>query len=1324
MTDDQNTSRAAAPFIQLLSNGRHAVMVSSAGGGSCRSAGLAVTRWRDDATRDSSGTFCYVRDARSGRVWSTTFQPTLTRADSYDVDFTPGRATIVRRDGDVAIETVIAVSPKDAVELRRLRISSHAATPLALTLTSYAEVVLGSAASDADHPAFQKLFVQTEIDPATQTLLCTRRPQTPEDPRSWMFHAVVASEIERSALSFESDRLRFIGRGRSMLNPVALDDDLPLSGTTGAVLDPVVAARCALNLLPGVTMTFTLMTGVAESREACLSLAAKYRLAHAVDSAIADASTAASKALDQAGVTPDEARLYARLASSMLYANGSLRADADVLLRNRLGQSGLWAHAISGDLPIAFVSVSDVGNLDLAAALLKAHAYWLGQGVISDLVIVDDGDEKQIDLHARLAALVAESGVGTDKKGQVFLLKGAALPEADRVLLQTVARIALVDRDGTLAEQLGSPAAMPVPTTEFVVSGNEQVVVAPPGQGPSASDRPREPLQFDNGLGGFSADGREYVITASPGAMTPMPWLNVLANPTFGTIVSEAGSASTWSENSQLFRLTPWSNDPVSDTSTEALYIRDEDSDRFWSPTLLPRPGGAPYVTRHGFGYSVFEHVEEGIESALTMHVAIDAPVKFLSLQIRNRSARPRRLSVTGYVEWVLGGQPGTSRLHVSTSADPQTGALLAVNPYNTDFAGRTAFFDVVVAPAPGASIPGTTSFTGDRAGFLGTFGSTADPAAMSQPCLDGVVGAALDPCAAIRVPLDLAPGQTRTVVFRLGAGTTVEEARTLVARWRGAQAAVDSLDAVRHHWQRTLGVLQVNTPDPALNLLANGWLLYQVLACRLWARTAFYQASGAFGFRDQLQDVMALVHAAPAQVRAHLLLAASRQFPEGDVQHWWHPPAGRGVRTRVSDDFLWLPLATCRYVQATGDAGILDEPILFLEGRLLKDGEASNYDLAAASAKSGSLYEHCRLAILNGLRFGAHGLPLMGTGDWNDGMNLVGAQGRGESVWLAFFLSLVLARFVDVAASRGDQAFADRCACEAARLRDAIQDSAWDGAWYRRGWFDDGSPLGTSANKECRIDSIAQSWSVLSGAGEASRSRAAMEALDEQLVSREDKLIKLLTPPFDRSDPNPGYIQGYVQGVRENGGQYTHAAVWAAMAFAELGDTRRAWDLFDILNPIRHALTGEEVATYKTEPYVVASDVYSTTGHVGRGGWTWYTGAAGWLYRCITESLLGLVIEGDLLTVRSCIPADWSNFSASYLRGNTRYEITVVRSTGDEATAGAATGGVEGGAMHIALVDDGETHCVEVRLGAVSTEAIDVAALTSAGASTRTGRV
>jgi cellobiose phosphorylase len=1301
MTAAKNVPSPPVPDIHLLGNGRLGTMVSSAGGGSSRRGDVAVNRWRDDATRDACGMFCYVRDDASGRCWSTTFQPTVRRADAYEVAFDPGRATVRRRDGDVTIETVLVVAPGDDVELRRIRIRSDAPSASAQTLTSYAEVVLGSAAGDADHPAFQKLFVETEIDASTQTLLCTRRPQTPEESRVWMFHALVAADGEADPPSFETDRARFIGRGRSTRDPAALDHGEPLSGTTGAVLDPVVAVRRTVHLQPGVARTVALVTGVADSREACLALALKYRDLPAVDDAIEAATARASATLAAARLTAADARVYDHLAASMLYANGALRADPAVLLRNRLGQPGLWAHAISGDLPIAFVSVSDIEHVDLATTLLKAHTYWLAHGVVTDLVIVDDGDARQADLHRRLAERVAEAGPGEDKKGQVFLLAGASLAPADRVLLQTVARIALVGADGRLAEWLDATTAPPVPTAAFVKSADAAAVLPAPAREDAAEACAQAPLQFDNGLGGFSADGREYVVTASRGAMTPMPWLNVLANPTFGTIVSESGSASTWSENAQLFRLTSWSNDPITDTGAEAIFIRDEDSGRYWSPTLLPCAGDAPVVARHGFGYSVFEHQHDGIASELTLHVAMDAPVKFSTLVLRNRSARPRRLSVTGYVDCVLGGQAEATRLHVSTRVDPQTGALLAVNPYNTDFAGRTAFFDTDPADTGASGDASERTFTGDRAAFLGANGAIDRPAAMAQPRLDGVVGAGLDPCAAIRVPLELAPGESRQVVFRLGAGLTGEEACALVARWRGSTAAAESLDAVKAHWQRTLGVLQVRTPDKALDLMANGWLVYQVLACRLWARTAFYQASGAFGFRDQLQDVMALVHAVPAQVRAHLLLAASRQFPEGDAQHWWHPPSGRGVRTRVSDDYLWLPLATCRYVRATGDASVLDESVHFLAGRLLKDGEASDYALATASAETGTLYEHCRRAILHGLRFGSHGLPLMGTGDWNDGMNAVGAQGKGESVWLAFFLSHVMTRFAEIALSRQDQAFADRCASEAARLRTAIQDSAWDGAWYRRAWFDDGSPLGTAANAECRIDSIAQSWAVLSGAGDDERSAAAMDALDDQLVSRQDKLIKLLAPPFDQSNPSPGYIQGYVQGVRENGGQYTHAAVWAAMAFAQLGDARRAWDLFDILNPIRHAATAADVATYMTEPYVVASDIYSTTGHVGRGGWTWYTGAAGWLYRCITESLLGLHIDGDKLTVRPCIPADWTSFDVTVRRNDAVYTIAVKR-VSDQGTAGAITlDGVAVKGTHIALVDDGASHHVGVLIAA-----------------------
>ena len=587
-------------------------------------------------------------------------------------------------------------------------------------------------------------------------------------------------------------------------------------------------------------------------------------------------------------------------------------------------------------------------------------------------------------------------------------------------------------------------------------------------------------------------------------------------------------------ENAHEFRLTPWCNDPVSDSGGEAFYLRDEERGHFWSPTPLPARGATPYVTRHGFGYTVFEHTERGVASEMSVYVAIDQPVKFIVLKVRNRSGRSRRLSATGYVEWVLGDVRPKSVMHVITEVDPQTGALLARNPYSAEFGNRVAFFNVDHA---------TRTVSGDRTEFLGRNGILANPAAMGRSRLSGRVGAAIDPCGAIQVAFDLDDGEEREVVFTLGTGQNGDDAAALARRFRDSIAAREALKGVWHYWNRTLGAVQVETPDRSVDLLANGWLLYQTLACRLWGRSGYYQSGGAFGFRDQLQDVMALVHAEPRLTREHLLTCAGRQFSEGDVQHWWHPPTGRGVRTLCSDDFLWLPLATCRYVRSTGDTGVLDEAVHFIRGRPVNPEEDSYYDLPGRSEETVSLYDHCVRAIKRGFRFGEHGLPFMGSGDWNDGMNMVGREGKGESVWLAFFMCEVLGRFSWIAKARNDQDFSKHCESEADRLRRSIEKYGWDGQWYRRAYFDDGTPLGSASNPECRIDSIAQSWSVLSGAGDAARSRMAMDAVDKHLVRRNDALVQLLDPPFDKSDLNPGYIKGYVPGVRENGGQYTHGA-------------------------------------------------------------------------------------------------------------------------------------------------------------------------------------
>jgi cyclic beta-1,2-glucan synthetase len=1290
------------PEPQLLSNGSYHVLVTASGHGYSRWEDMAITRWRADATLDDGGTRCHLRYNSVGSNGSAAAQPGSSLPDGCGHDIAHGRATFRHRAQGIAVSTEIAVCCDDPVELRRVVVTNLCNRRRTLSATSYAEIVLSAPATDSAHPAFSKLFVQTEIDPALQAILATRRPSTSDDPAPWFFHAALIGGSAPADQSFETDRMRFIGRGRDADDPQALDNDAPLSGTAGAVLDAVAAIRVPLVLDPGTSITIDWLTGVASTRVACVALASKFRHAYAVERLLEQAGAYPQTVRNTLQTSEEAALLYQRMAASVIYARAPLRADTGVIAQNSRGQSGLWGFGISGDLPIVLLQLAGAESTAVIGQMVQAHAWWKAFGLRSELALLctqsPDGAPGVFDRVRRQV----EVGPGADcvgHPGGIFVLDDAKLDDGDRTLLRSVARIVLTDAD-TLAAQVDTPltperATQPAAQTASRAGDAESAAGDRPATTPApevARPPPSGDLVAFDEYGGFSPDGREYVITASAARMTPAPWVNVIANPDFGTLVSESGSATTWSENAHEFRLTPWSNDPVRDPNTEAFYVRDEASGRFWSPTLLPTRAAGPYTTRHGFGYSVFEHTSDAIDSKLQMYVAIDSPVKFSVLTLHNLSDRPRSLSVTGYVDWVLGDERMKTRMQVVTELDAATGALFARNAYNTDFSGRTAFFDV-----DGDISDRPRAFCCDRADFFGPGGNLAAPAALVAPAqtpLSGRVGAALDPCAVLRVAVDLAPGQVHVVVFRLGAGKTPDEACDLVRRWRRPGAAREALNAVHAFWRHTLGAVQVHTPDAALNVLANGWLPYQALASRLWGRTAFYQSSGAFGFRDQLQDVMALVHAAPALVREHLLRAAARQFVEGDVQHWWHPPSGKGVRTRCADDFLWLPLVTCRYVEVTGDVDVLDAPCPFLTSRPLKDGEASNYALPTVSDEVASLYEHGVRAIRHGLAFGAHGLPLMGGGDWNDGMNLVGAGGKGESVWMAFFLVTVLKRFAPLARARGDADFAARCDEEAKRLRDCVEASAWDGAWYRRAWFDDGTVLGSAANAECRIDSIAQSWSVLSGAAPAERAQRAMASLDAHLVHRDTRLVQLLDPPFDTSRPSPGYIQGYVPGVRENGGQYTHAAVWAAMAFAALGDADRAWELFALLNPASHATDAGQVATYQVEPYVVAGDVYAFAPHAGRGGWTWYTGSAGWMYQLVVESLLGLQKSGNRLSLRPLLPKTWTHFDMRYRCGTSDFAITC-RITAPGVAASLVVDGVETAGDTLTLIDDGGAHVV-----------------------------
>lgn len=1269
----------AVPEVQLLSNGNYHVMVTNAGGGYSKWKNLAVTRWREDSTSDNWGTFCYVRDLETGDYWSTAHQPTLRKSKYYEAAFSQGRADLRDRQQDIEMHTEIVVSPEDDIEMRRLYLINRSGRKKVLDITSYAEVVIAPPAADTAHPAFSNLFVQTEILKGQNAIICTRRPRGANDKEPWMFHLMKVHGTKAVDTSFETDRMQFIGRGNTVANPKAMTSADPLSGSQGPVLDPIVSIRHQIVLEEDEIVTIDMLLGIADTREGCQGLVDKYQDKHHKDRVFELAWTHNQVVLRQINASEAEAQLYSRMAGSVLYMNPALRAEPATLIKNRKGQSGLWPYSISGDLPIVLLRVGENANIDLIRQLIQAHTFWRMKGLLVDLVIWNEshGGYRQT-LQNQINSLIA--GKTTEQSGGIFVRGADQVPVEDTVLMQTVARICISGADNSLPEFINRKAP-----------GKATIPYLIPAYAHQPADEPAlkaEPLIFDNGYGGFSADAREYIIDIAAGKTTPAPWVNVLANPDFGTLISESGQCYTWSENAHEYRLTPWANDAVSDQGGEAFYIRDEETGYYWSPLPILSGTKAPYRVRHGFGYSVFEHTEAGIQSEVWVYLDLAATIKFTVIKLKNMSGRVRKLSVTGYTEWVLGDLKPKTSMYVSTEVDTDTGAILARNPYSTEFADRVAFFD---------TDEGNRSYTGSRTEFLGRNSTIQQPDAMSRLRLSGKMGVGADPCAAIQVTFDLSEYQSKDVTYRLGAGKHHADAVNTIRQFKGKDMAAEALDKVRSYWAQAISAVQLQTPDQAINTMANGWLVYQVLSSRVWARSGFYQSGGAYGFRDQLQDIMALLYTEPGLARKQILLHASKQFKEGDVLHWWHPPVGRGVRTRCSDDYLWLPFVTERYITCTGDLSILDETVAFIEGRLLNPGEESNYDLPVVSGESASLYEHCLRAIKHGMRYGQHGLTLMGTGDWNDGMDQIGKEGKGESVWLSFFLYDVLTRFTEVARGRGDDEFASVCDKEAALLRENIEKSAWDGEWYRRAYFDDGSPLGSATNPECKIDSIAQSWSVISGAADAERQEKALDSAYQYLVSQHEGLIKLLDPPFDKSELDPGYIKGYLPGIRENGGQYTHAAIWLIIALAEMGRRDRVAALLAMINPLNHGKDAAHIATYKVEPYVIAGDVYAGA-HLGRGGWTWYSGSAGWFYRLIIEYVVGLRKEGDKLRFRPCVPDEWQAFHLQYRHGSSTYTIAFANK-GKAVTAVTLDGAAQTD-QTITLTDDGREHRVEVTLG------------------------
>ena len=1272
----------ATPRTHLLSNGNYSVMLTAAGSGYSRWRDIALTRWREDPTCDPWGFYIFLRDVFNGHVWSAGYQPIGRESETYEVAFFEDRAEIRRKDGPIRTVMEIAVSPQDDAEVRHLSLTNEGSGTREIELTSYSEVVLSPPTADSAHPAFSKMFVQTEFAAESGALLATRRPRDPGQPQLWVAHFNSLEGEAIGSLQFETDRARFLGRGHDVRNAASIMDARPLSNSVGTVLDPVLALRRRVRIEPGETIHTAFWTGVGASRAQALGL---------VDKLGSEAAFQRTKTLLRArdplrdlNISAEDAELSQEIAERILYSDASLRAPAELLDRNQLGQSALWTHGVSGDLPIVLALIGTEADIGQVAQLVRAQAYWRAKCLAADLIILNTAAPDAVaSLAAALEALIQPARNG---KGAVIALRADALAGEQRDFLQVAARAVLACGNQPLREQLARPQERQGAARLRRENRGEDLRTHAPHLVPT--------LEYFNGLGGFDAGAREYAVVLDDGQWTPAPWINVIANPQFGFLVSADGSGSTWSLNAQQNQLTPWCNDPVSDTPSEAIYIRDENSGDLWSATPLPiRERSSVYVVRHGFGYTRSEHTSHGISLVLTQFVPLEDPIKISRLKIKNASDETRQLSITHYLDWVLGNQNNRAAPFIITAVDLESRVLLARNPWSADFKSRVAFMDMAGAQQ---------SCTADRTEFLGRHGSLAEPAALLGPQpLANRVGGGLDPCGAMQTKISLNPGETLELKLFLGEEISSEAAVALAQRYRSANLD-EVFKGVADFWDRTLGIIQVKTPDRSLDILANGWLLYQTLSSRVWGRTAFYQSSGAYGYRDQLQDVMALCVSLPAVTREHILRAAAQQYGEGDVQHWWLPTSGQGIKTRVSDDRVWLAFVVAQYLEVTGDVAVLDEPVPFLSGGPLEPGVQEKF-WAPPSGNPAPLFEHCVRALNSSLGVGAHGLPLFGTGDWNDGMNRVGIEGRGESVWLAWFLHAALMRFAPIAEARGANETAAAWRKHAFAVHQAIEREAWDGDWYRRGYYDDGTVLGSVSSDECRIDSVAQSWAVISGAADRGRALRAMSAVNTQLVSRSDGLVKLFTPPFDHSAKDPGYIKAYPPGLRENGGQYTHAAMWTTLAFALLGDGDRAGELFSLLNPINHASTRAGIHRYKVEPYVVCADVYSAPQHVGRGGWTWYTGSAGWMYRTAVEGILGIKVHGATLVLDPCIPRAWPGFEFTYKHGTSRYRITVKNPRGvNRGIAHATLDGKDlaGAPGEIQLMDDGRYHYGEITLG------------------------
>lgn len=1264
------------PEVLLLSNGSYSLMTTLAGSGYAKKDNMTIYRWKGDNTSDSSGSFLYIKNLNSNDYWSATYEPCKNGGEDYAIEFKADVGIYKRKDGSIESELDIVVSPEDDIEVRKLILKNTGEKGRNIEVTSYMEVTLQSFEGDAVHPSFSNLFISTEYLEDKKTLIGSRRPRSKDSTVPFIFHNLVTEEELVGSITYETSRVNFIGRNRDLEEPRAMDNDASLSNTVGTVLDPIMSMRCGLRLEKGEEKIIYYVTGTANSREDILELIEKYNNVGKLESTFVSYGKAVQLELKALGIKSSQANIYQRLASYILFLHSG-RSDREEYIKNiHNSQQDLWAYGISGDLPIAMALVKDSKDMDLIRAMIKMHYYWKSKGLKVDLLIYNDEEssyEQPLQKSIMTAVSISKEGDILNKPGGIFVHNKSTMPEDIRDFLIGISSLYVDSSKGTIVTQMRDIDAVENVNLRHKELGNinsdiflqeeksdyENLLVVTKNKEYKLYDKTYniDNLDFWNGFGGFDPKDSSYVIKLDKFKNTPAPWINVISNDDFGFHISEVGSSYTWSRNSRENKLTPWSNDWVTDPISEALYIRDNESGVYFSLTPKPVRDEGEYIIRHSFGYSTFYHTAYGIKGEEAVFCPRNEKLKVIKISLENIEEDERELSIFYYAQLVLGVFNYSSAKYITTFKE--NNYIYGQNPYSKYFGKGKCYLTLLGVES--------LSFTGDRKEFLGIEGKVSDPEALKYKNLSNKTGSIYDPCLAVEGKIKLQPGEKKEIVVLLGDEESKDLIGNIITKYSNLEECDKALEKVKQYWSDFLGNIQVKTEDKSMDYLLNGWLLYQTYSCRYLSRTAFYQSGGAYGYRDQLQDSMSLGIVNPEITKAQILRSAAKQYLEGDVQHWWHPVINSGIRTRFSDDLLWLPYVTSEYIQKTGDYSILKESAKYLEDEPLKEGEDERYTIVDVSNKEGTIYEHCIKAIDRSLKFGEHNIPLMGSGDWNDGMSTVGNKGKGESVWLGWFLYKILDNFDDICAHMGDEERRKIFKDKKEFIKKNIEKEAWDGGWYRRAYFDDGTPLGSRENEECQIDSLAQSWAVISGASIGERSKEAMEAVDRNLVNKDKGIILLLAPPFEKSDLEPGYIKGYVAGVRENGGQYTHAAVWVILALTKMNLGDKAVNYYNMINPINHTKTELECRTYKTEPYVMSADVYIREPHGGRGGWSWYTGAAGWMYKVGIEDILGIKEKkGEFYEISPCIPGDWKEYSVRIKNKTENYNIKIINGDSD----------------------------------------------------------